>query len=75
MAMLKESKKGGRISQPIVYCIGGYNAKEARALKEVERYDCGKEMWEQVADMNIARINPGACSVGSTYIYIFGGRS
>lgn len=32
-------------------------------------------MWETVADMNIARINPGACSVGASYVYIFGGRS
>jgi N-acetylneuraminic acid mutarotase len=32
-------------------------------------------MWEYVADMNIARINPGACSAGSSYIYAFGGRS
>lgn len=74
MATLIESK---RITQQIVnvYCIGGYSVKEGRAMKEVERYSMETKDWVHVADMNIARINPGACSTGQRYIYVFGGRS
>jgi hypothetical protein len=74
MATLIESK---RITQQIVnvYCIGGYSVKEGRAMKEVERYSMEAKDWVHVADMNIARINPGACSTGQRYIYVFGGRS
>lgn len=44
-------------------------------MKEVERYSMETKDWVHVADMNIARINPGACSTGQRYIYVFGGRS
>lgn len=74
MATLKESK---RISHQVVnvYCIGGYSVKEGRAMKEVEMYSMETKDWMNVAEMNIARINAGACSTGQRFIYVFGGRS
>ena len=56
------------------YCIGGYSVKEG-ALDHVERFSLDTKEWSEIAPMNVKRINAGACSIGDTHIYVFGGRS
>jgi N-acetylneuraminic acid mutarotase len=55
--------------------VGGYTVKEGRAMKEAERFSYQTQRWERLAEMKIARINPGVCSTSNNYIYVFGGRS
>jgi N-acetylneuraminic acid mutarotase len=57
-----------------VYVFGGYNFKEG-ALAHVERFSSVNEDWKELAPMATKRINAGACSLGSNFIYVFGGRS
>jgi Kelch motif len=69
--------KGARSRNEVnyqAYCVGGYSIKEG-ALAHVERFSLDTKEWSEIAPMSIKRISPGACSIGETHIYVFGGRS
>lgn len=45
-------------------------------LKSAELISIGaNSTWEEIEDMNYARLNAAACRVGKKYTYVFGGRN
>ena len=57
----------------MVYAVGGSaNIHLRKTLKSVEKYDCGANQWEYVADMNIARYKHAACVLHEK-LYVVGG--
>ena len=48
---------------------------EEGGLDHVERYSLERKEWVEITSLNCRRINSGSCTVGTTHIFVFGGRS
>ncbi len=56
----------------MIYVIGGVNLEDG-VLKACEKYDTEKDIWYEIADMNLARKNSSVCPLTSDSMYVFGG--
>ena len=57
----------------MVFVVGGYN-EETGPLSLVESFSMEQRKWKKYSQMNVERINPGCCTFGHNYVYVFGGR-
>ena len=53
--------------------MGGYN-EAMGPLNLVESFSMEQRTWKKHSQMNVERINPGCCTFGHNYVYVFGGR-